>query len=629
MTGIGKDSDPDGRLDKGPPISGEAYMALAQKEEAEMKKVARDLGESEEEEEISQGEAPGLSTSYAEERTTPRQKQIRINPDPISTPPSKSRKNPGRPRGESPRPQTRESSGSTQDISPSIWFGVLTLEGTRAICQSEEDLLALQEEGAEFETFFPTETEARAWLSAESQPLPRTAKVWYGIREPGGTKALCTSKEDLDTLLMDEQGRLERVFKEESSATEWLLSSSKQSSPTSTILRAERLPQGPPVKARRPPSRSIVQNSRPAGSHTGPSSKTPFRAAAMGTDPSTGDRDKIYNMVTTDSEVLDESLCPPDLSHQDRDLLFEQVIDVAALPGTYRKGDSEGDTGVSADMEMFAQVAMRSWGGGRGGGSSNASNLTWASPSKNALDKVKTLDDVESYIRRISSVRERLFTGQSQRLGRFLHKRRYLHTEIDDFLDNGLLPLLVRRTFEYYMELLATVRLEAYQCVFGWDGSLAKAMVTYHSEKLGEIRAYAADWRDCFLGTYVHLRDAHKKGFFSERMTRALWRQGPLLGGVSPTKLSGEKQAEEFESPTGSRCNHCRRLNIHDGTTKSECTLSDFSATSARALLKGFNDRVAKQVAREGAVALSAAKTKDADTDPSAVVQTVRAKHGK
>jgi len=243
----------------------------------------------------------------------------------------------------------------------------------------------------------------------------------------------------------------------------------------------------------------------------------------MGSDPSVGDKKKIYDLVIADTEAMDEALCPPGLAYDDRECLFEQMIDVGALPGTYRRGDSNEDSGVSADMQMFATVAMRSWGG-KGRGNGNASNLTWSSPSKNALDKIKGLEDLERMIGKVATIQERLFTGQGQRVARFLHRRRFLQDDIESYLQNGLLPLIIVRTFRSYTELLAAARLEAYQSTYGWKGSLAKAMITYHAEKLGDIRAYAADWRDCLLETYVHLRDAEKNKFFAESMTRMLWR---------------------------------------------------------------------------------------------------------
>jgi len=347
----------------------------------------------------------------------------------------------------------------------------------------------------------------------------------------------------------------------------------------------------------------------------------------MGNDPSLGDKKKIYDIVIADTEAMDEALCPPGLAYEDRECLFEQMIDVGALPGTYRRGDSEGDAGVSADMQMFATVAMRSWGG-KGRGNGNASNLTWASSTKNALDKVKGLDDIEKMLSKMASIRERLFAGQDQRLARFLHRRRYLQEDIDAYLENGLLPLLITRTFRSYSELLSAARLEAYQCSTGWNGSLAKAMIAHHSEKLGDIRAYAADWRDCLLETYVHLRDAEKNKFFSESMTRALWRQGP-----SPTVLF-DTTDDEGRTPLGSggdaggsegRCTHCRRRSVHEGTTKSDCPLKNFNATGARALLKSFSDEKAKKVIAAAVRAFD----KDKESDPKAIIQAVRAAHGK
>jgi hypothetical protein len=121
--------------------------------------------------------------------------------------------------------------------------------------------------------------------------------------------------------------------------------------------------------------------------------------------------------------------------------------------------------------------------------------------------------------------------------------RRYFQVDIGDYLDNGLLPFLVRRTYQAYVELLSTARQEAYESSLAWTDGLAKAMVEYHSTKLAETRAFASDWRDCLLGTYVYLRDAKHKSFFAESMTRSLWRQQRSLPGASSPNDTGDEDA--------------------------------------------------------------------------------------
>jgi len=153
-------------------------------------------------------------------------------------------------------------------------------------------------------------------------------------------------------------------------------------------------------------------------------------------------------------------------------------------------------------------------------------------------------------------------------------------------------------------------------------------MITYHAEKLGDIRTYSADWRDCLLEIYVHLRDAEKNKFFSESMTRTLWRQGPATapsgrGSMEDDNPSGTKR-DPGEGEDG-RCTHCRRRSVHEGTTKANCPLKDFTANGARTLIKSFSDAKAKMVIAEAVKALA----KDKGGDTQAIIKQVRAAHGK
>jgi len=650
MTGRG--GTVDGRLDKGPPIPTTEFAKLKRLEEEEVERASSRLRASmdreddeeedfptapDEEDEESQSEHRGVGWT---DKGRGKGSKIQFDLDETTTPPRFGRTpiGPSRdPRPHSPSSIKRQGPPPNFEKStPRPWFGLTTLEGQRVICQSVEDMMDLQEEGAEYECTLPSKGAAEIWLDAAPPEAPK--RVWYGLIETSGTKVVCCEQDDLNFFL-EAGAKLKKTFPTEPLADQWLDERTPLPPPRTTIKRApshipaSRPDSTDPLRPRGSHQAKIRQTGSPDPDHISPTYHpvTPPRprgglASAMGIDPSTGDKKKIYDLVMADTEAMDEALCPPGLAYEDRECLFEQVIDVGALPGTYRRGDSEGEAGVSADMQMFATVAMRSWGG-RGKGNGNASNLTWASATKNSLDKIKGLEDIERMISKIAGIRERLFAGQEQRLARFLHRRRYVQDDIDAYLENGLLPLLVIRTFRSYSELLSTARLEAYQCTTGWTGSLAKAMIEHHAEKLGDIRAYAADWRDCLLETYVHLRDAEKNKFFSESMTRALWRQArpPLMSPITDAEDGEGQRGATGGGDAEGRCSHCRRRSVHDGTTKSKCPLKNFSGTAARALVKSFSDEKAKQVI----TAAVAAMAQDKDADPNAIVKSVRGLHGK
>jgi len=640
----GRGGTVDGRLDKGPPIPTTEFAKLQQLAEEELEKATAHFHDTAEENDDSGEEAETERDFSQEERrgvgwiktsaSTSTGSRVQFGPDEPQTRDSRHRTPLTRQVPQRSSPSAMKQRGPPEERRP--WFGLITLTGHRVICQTAEEMIDLQDEGAEFECTFPSKHLAEVWLDCPPPEARKEPQMWFGLIETDGAKVICCAQEDLEFCLTA-GATLKKTFSAERAAEKWL-EERDTPPPTRSTVKRSATSHSPPTPMTTGIRRS-TGHPTPVRDAMDPGDERPLRhpvtppllprgglATAMGSDPSTGDRKKIYEIVMADTEAMDEALCPPGLAYEDRECLFEQMIDVGALPGTYRRGDSDGDSGVSADMQMFATVAMRSWGG-KGRGNGNASNLTWASASKNALDKIKGLEDIERVISKVASIRERLFTGQEQRLARFLHRRRYLQEDIEAYLENGLLPLLVTRTFRSYSELLSMARLEAYQCTTGWNGSLAKAMVTHHAEKLGEIRAYAADWRDCLLETYVYLRDAEKNKFFAESMTRALWRQGPTQQWMKAPPTDDEPEPRSASGPgeDDGRCAHCRRRAVHEGTSKSKCPLKSFTGTGARALLKSFSDAKAKQVIASAVQALE----KDRDADPKTLIPIIRAAHGK
>lgn len=675
LPGRTANSTTDGRMDQGPGLTDVEFQALAQEEHDEMDRIAEGIDPwagPEAEEHLYEDAAPpheAPRVQIIDEPTSPIRRMTSIRTGATGARTAANMPGPSILRGPSPAPHT--------PISPTqreMWYGLLGSDSIRVICYGEVDLISLRRRGAEPKEVFLTQREANLWVNEPPPPPPAPStpvnQVWYGLKDTAQCKLLCTGITDLE-LLLGQGATMVDVFASKPPAIEWLhcLPSLPVPPRASSIMRAA-VPQGqplPPVStayhqtapcqhtagSRAPPpgpvppranhvhygptpvapthlqqptahpgTQGANHNSLPANSYAvSPNTSTVGRLSLMGTDPSTSDDTQLYNTVMDDTEAMDLALCPPGLADEDRDSLFEQCVDVGALPGTYRRGEVE-DRPVSSDMEMFAQVAMRSARGGSRG--VNNANLTWQSASKNALGKLKCLTDVETFIQRVSSVKVKVFEGQSSRIRRFLHSRRFLSEDIKFYLDGGLLPHVIRKTYEFYMELLTTIRQEAYNTTVTWKASLAYAMISYHAEKLADIRTYASDWRDCLLQNYIYLRDAQHKRFFSESMTRTLWRQQRV-----PASLDKAEQDDDSDSEHSPRCVHCKKHNIHHKPTRANCTLKKLTTGEIRFLLAGFLPGEHQLVARAAATAVDSAVASNPEVDKSSVLKTIRTQFGK
>jgi hypothetical protein len=83
-------------------------------------------------------------------------------------------------------------------------------------------------------------------------------------------------------------------------------------------------------------------------------------------------------------------------------------------------------------------------------------------------------------------------------------------------------------------------------------------MLTFHSEKLLEIRSYAVSRKQLILQIYSYLRDSHVKDFYHESMSGALWQR---INDLSIPAGSGGGTGTGAGEAT--RCGCCNNKDLH------------------------------------------------------------------
>ena len=269
---------------------------------------------------------------------------------------------------------------------------------------------------------------------------------------------------------------------------------------------------------------------------------------------------------------------------------------------------------------MLAQVIIRNAGGSQG---RSSANINWASKTKAALSKVKTLEDTSTAINDIVEAQDAVFNSQSQRIKKFLNARGYSFEQIQAYLASGLFPFLILKTYTAYLGLLNSIHQEGYVNVRHWQGGLANAMLQHHSKKLMQVQLHAADFKSCVIGTYIHLRDSSAKKFFAEAMTRTLWRESSTLSANAPPfPATG--------AATGNRstCIHCRGVGVHTGVTRNHCILKEVPAGIARSTLANVPQTEVTIVAKAFESAVAAARARDASANLQPISDSIRAAFG-
>jgi hypothetical protein len=72
----------------------------------------------------------------------------------------------------------------------------------------------------------------------------------------------------------------------------------------------------------------------------------------------------------------------------------------------------------------------------------------------------------------------------------FLSKRNYKESCIEEYSRTGLLSRIMALSHTYFFALGDSIRQSAYDHP-NWEGGAAKAMISFHSGKLFEIRQFA------------------------------------------------------------------------------------------------------------------------------------------
>jgi hypothetical protein len=103
--------------------------------------------------------------------------------------------------------------------------------------------------------------------------------------------------------------------------------------------------------------------------------------SAMGDDPSVGDPTRVYNTLVDSQGEMNRALWPDGMTNEDRSGLYNNMIDIAALPGRSKK--SEG--AASTDIALLAQLLSSEQGVAK-----HRTNIAWRNASKDTLSKIKS-----------------------------------------------------------------------------------------------------------------------------------------------------------------------------------------------------------------------------------------------
>ena len=292
----------------------------------------------------------------------------------------------------------------------------------------------------------------------------------------------------------------------------------------------------------------------------------------MGSDKSTGKAEKIHGVDLVDDRLLSASV-PPGMHRRSATKMYDFAVDVTSLPGMYQSSDI-GDAG---DVGRLSGVLTAAFGT-----NNHRRDTLWQQKSRHALGNIKTKEDFMQHVEKVTSVRKSAFQRQADLFRHQLTKEGFKPSEIDKYVHTGGLPILILRTYGYYMELLHLLQGYAISATSTWVNSQAHHLLKYHSDKLLELRGAAFERRHFILRVYIYLRDAQSAKFTDISMMTKFFK---VVDGL-PSSAPVGRDTNSAPSPAPTSCGHCRfpalHVHIKRAQTKACCPFKDHSSTLAR-----------------------------------------------
>jgi hypothetical protein len=292
----------------------------------------------------------------------------------------------------------------------------------------------------------------------------------------------------------------------------------------------------------------------------------------VGPDPSSGKPNKIYGQsIQVEPEVL-KLLCPKGVTAPVRKEIMEASIDVVSLPGKFQT-----TAGITSDgshiMNQFAEAVgdMTDTNTRRGG--SLPRDTQWRLSSRNALNQLKTVDDLNSAAEELSGQFNNVTRIMDSALKEILYNAGWTAEDSVSFCISGLLPRIIRASLMAFMELHLHFQQLAIKHPTHWD-EVGKEQVLHHTRALGRIRRFALTRSQLVLQVYItYLRDQKSKSFMDVKLLGSLlmkW-QGLALNRLPP---GGGTTTQQWN------CAHCH-ASLHQGGAK-KCPFGEFKAKVAR-----------------------------------------------
>jgi hypothetical protein len=228
-------------------------------------------------------------------------------------------------------------------------------------------------------------------------------------------------------------------------------------------------------------------------------------------------------------------------------------------------------------MDQFAQAVGDMTNNQARRAGSLARDTQWRMQARNALERIKTVEDLNEAAKELSSQTVNVLTNMDSAMKEILFNVGWTSQDAEAYCMSGLLPRLMRQSLQTFYKLHVHFQNLAIAHYANWK-DVGKEHVLHHSLALMRIRRFALTCNQMVLKTYTYLRDAKSKGFLDIKLLGALTIKWQSLALQSRANSSGVLTGA---TPKPWDWSHCQSNGLHEGGAK-KCPAKDLWNKPAR-----------------------------------------------
>lgn len=396
----------------------------------------------------------------------------------------------------------------------------------------------------------PTLPTPRAHGTGTDPFSPPSQLLLYGMHHEGsGARIIASSREEADWI-KDTGFNLYKIFRSRAAATAWETQTNGQGGARLTGESQER------------------------------------HQTRVGRDPSTGTPD-IFGVNIDFIDQTDSACLPAGATGTDVDEYYDCATDVMALPGGYRTNDRDDDedSGDVATALMTIATGRRETG----------IHMRYSAKTQHGLRLIKDASDLADFVEGVHEGWQHAMETMNSQFTRRMHKAGHNPQSITDYLQNGVLPRIIRDTYTAYAYFLTTLvnHINKMDPGANWKYTIARNFLRHHETKLWHIRCHCASYRELILRNYVYMRNQSADGFWNNKISKTMAEvTSTMLSNsalAAPTKTKAPAAGAAPGTTTGpqSQCTICHRA--HSG--RSPCPAAALTVQNRTKLGAGLRQR--------------------------------------